>query len=172
MMKTEDLSIRARVALGAMCLEMLLECFVEDYKNNPGWLFVLSSIWDYTSKPPGDWHYKMAEIIPFSVEEDLPFEEKGIDFLEKEKYDLIRELYLKTPNQDIKKVIDKIFEIGTIDLYTSIHDKSPQTISRLQEIINITQENNLQIPSLDRFVSYSINTNDGWGNDFDKSKVF
>lgn len=169
-MELKNLSIRGRVALSALCLEELLKNNSSEYNTDEGWQFILKSIWDYTNTPPGSWHYKMAEIIPFSIEEDVSFEEKGIEYLDSDTYFLIREAYRNTCG-DIKKVINLIFEIGTLDLYSSISDNSPRTLSMLEEILSITQRNGLLIPSVDRFRDYDISSNHGWGNSFNRSEI-
>ena len=170
-MELEDLSIRARVGLAALCLEDLLKKFVPVYTNHPGWVYILNSIWEYTSKSPGEWHNKMAEINPLAVEEEVPFDESDLEYLDKETFFLIRDAYSKTTNKAVKNIIDLIFEIGTLDLYSSIHQKSPRTLSMLKKILDITLKNGVPVPSLDRFVNYDISKNDGWGVSFNKSDV-
>lgn len=169
-MELKDLSIRARVGMSTLCLEKLLNDNFSEEVLHKGWEYILSSIWEYTEKSPGNWHYKMAEITPFSVEEDLPFEEKGIEYLDREIYFLIADAYKDTCG-DIKRVVDLIFEIGTLDLYSSIVDNSPRTLSMLEEILTIAENNGLRIPSIDIFKDYQITTNNGWGNSFKRSDV-
>jgi len=170
-MKLQNLSIRGRVALCALCLEELLKNHLSIYTTDEGWPFILKSIWEYTEKSTGSWHYKMAEITPFSIEEDISFEDKGIEYLDIETYSLIRNAY-KNIGSDIKRVINLVFEIGTLDLYSSIVDNSPRTLIMLEEVLSITQDNGLKIPSIDRLNKYDISTNNGWGNSFSRSDLF
>lgn len=169
-MELKDLSIRARVAISALCLEKLLKDNFSEGDLHKGWDFVLNSIWEYTDKPPGNWHYKMAEITPFSVEEDVPFEDKGIEYWNLESYSLVMGAY-KVTCRNIKRVVDLIFEIGTLDLYSSIVNNSPRTLSMLEEILTITQNNGLLPPSIDVFKEYKITTNNGWGNSFKRTDI-
>lgn len=169
-MELQYLSIRARVALGTLCLEELLKNNISGYNSHKGWKFIINSIWDYTDHSPSSWHYRMAEITPFSIEEDVSFEEKGIEYLDKDIYLLIRDAYKDTCD-DIKKVIDLIFEIGTLDLYSSIAENSPRTLSMLEEVLTITRDNGLLIPSIDRLRKHDISSNNGWGNSFTKYDI-
>ena len=83
-----NLSIRARVAYGTMCLEALLSKLGYELEE---WDFILRRLWEYTSiKYLDDWHDMMAEYIPSSIL-DCPFEEG--DYIKKEEYDFLSKLY-------------------------------------------------------------------------------
>jgi hypothetical protein len=167
-MQLQQLSIRARVALGARCLELILDDKNINYLEDNGWKYVLKHIWSYTHINPGSWHYLMAELTPFSIEEEIPFADKGFEYLEESDYYDIRTTY-SAVDSDIKKIVDLIFEIGTLDLYSSIKGNSPRTLLMLEEIISILIRHNLEIPKLKRHKKFDILENNGWGIEFDKS---
>ena len=170
-MKLGQLSIRARVAYAATCLELLLKKkFSSNKKEEEAWDFLLEKIWTYTQINPGTWHYTMAELTPFSIEEDLSFAEKSFDDLTYENYILLSEAYKNTA-EDVKKIVDLIFEIGTLDLYTSIVNNSPRTQEMLKEILLIVKANGLDIPDLANYKRLTIDENEGWGRIFKKSDL-
>lgn len=169
-MNLKDLSIRARVAYGALCLEKFLKVNSVDVMSKE-WSLILENIWEYTQiEKPGNWHYKMAELTPSSVEFDAPFNLKEFEYFTEEEHDHLKKTY-KCVGKSTKKIIELIFEIGTLDLYSSITDCSPRTLSMLEEILNIVEDNGLRIPSIDIFKEYHITTNKGWGNSFKRSDV-
>lgn len=164
MNKIKEISIRARVGFALECLESILK---KDYKQIEDWGFLLSSLWDYTkTNNLGKWHYKTSEMIPFSVMEDIPFSEKGCEYITENEHNRLKNIYVKVDN-DVLNVINLIFEIGTLDLYSSIVDYSPRTVAFLFEIIEILETKNIQPPSIERYLIYKISDNNGWGEAFD-----
>lgn len=168
-MKLEDLSIRARVAFAIECLEKLIN---KEANSDFNWEeSLLSKLWSYTSTNNlGYWHYLIGESIPWAVLEDLPYEEKMCDYINKSEHDELRRSY-QGSSKELQNCIDLIFDIGTTDLYSSITNKSPRTILVLKEIILILEENFLQIPDIRRFENYQIDKEEGWGCRFHKSDL-
>lgn len=168
-MELEDLSIRARVAFGIECLERLINRSTASELNWEDLL--LSKLWGYTSSDNlGRWHYLISEYTPFSILEDISFEEKEYEYITKIEYNELLQIYQKC-NDELLKCIDLIFEIGTLDLYSSIKDKSPRTLRMLKEIITIIESNSLQLPDLKKYENYLIDYKNGWGAKFERENL-
>ncbi len=165
--KYQNLSIRARVVFGGLCLENLL-CSIGEAKEE--WTLVLDTIWEYSSGDAGKWHYKMSELTPFSIEEDIPFERKDFQYFTVEEYNALKKLYSRSGN-DLKEIVGLIFEIGTKDLYSSITLKSPETLKMLERIVDLLNEKKCTVPNVDDLVKYSIDEQGGWGIKFFKRDI-
>lgn len=168
-MKLDNLSIRARVAFGIKCLEQLIE---KESNTNFNWdEILLSKLWEYThTSDLGQWHYLISEFTPFSVLEDIPFEEKECEYIQKSEHNELQRMYQKSSAQ-LQRCVNLIFEIGTLDLYSSIVDKSPRTLLMIQEIIQIMEANSLKLPNIEKYMDYTINDQQGWGVKFYKSDI-
>lgn len=129
------------------------------------WMLILDTIREYSSGDPGKWHYKMSELTPFSIEEDIPFERKDYQYFTLEEHNVLKKLYAKSGNPP-KEIIGLIFEIGTKDLYSSITQKSPETLKMLERIIHLLNVNKCTIPNSDDLLKYSIEEQGGWGVKF------
>lgn len=166
-MSIEKISIRARVAFGILCLENTVLFYNKVFLD---WSFVYKVLWSFMKGKVGDWHYPMAEISPRSVLFDATYAEKEMEFLTEEEYNNLREVYSNS-NTVINSIINLIFEIGTRDLYSSIVNESQDTIKYLQEIIHLLEENNIPLPDIKLFETYTINENDGWGREFGRDDI-
>lgn len=167
MSQIKNLSIRARVAFGILCLERILKHFQFDLIK---WNILLNELWKYTNSNVGKWHEIISEMTPFSINEQVDFELKGCEYINKEKHDDLQKLYIDV-NNDILKVIDLIFEIGTRDLYSSISNNSQDTIKYLQEIILVLEKNDIELPNIKQLQKFSILENNGWGREFTKEEL-
>ncbi|OYU67230.1 MAG: hypothetical protein CFE22_04990 [Cytophagaceae bacterium BCCC1] len=132
--------------------------------------WLLNELWKYTFSNLGSWHEHIAEVTPFSIEEDIDYSKKGCTYINHEKHEDLKLLYSKTDNY-IKIIINKIFEIGTKDLYSSISNKSLETKKFVYEIEQILAQNGIELPICDNLEKYDIEQNDGWGNEFRKSEI-
>jgi hypothetical protein len=164
----ENISIRARVAYGILCLESLINFFQLD-KNK--WEFVLKELWKYTNSNVGRWHEVMSEIIPFSVCEEIDFQEKGCVIINEQTHNQLKDIYSEV-NQDLLAIIDLVFEIGTRDLYSTITNKSQDTLLYIQKINTILNKYKIDPPNYRIFEKYSISENNGWGIEFTRDDIF
>jgi hypothetical protein len=162
------ISIRARVAFAILCLENTIQHFK---KENLEWSFIYKLLWSYTIGKVGSWHYPMAEATPRSILFDAKYDEKEMEFLNEDEYNQLKIIYSNS-NELINTMINKIFEIGTRDLYSSIVNNSPDTINYLKEIIQLMEQNNIQLPDIKLFEKFPITENEGWGREFTRKDIF
>jgi len=167
MEKMISLSIRARVAYAILCLEHLLQHLKYDFSK---WELILEELWQYTAGNPGQWHESMAEMIPFSINEEIAFELKECVYINLEKHDQLQELY-KDVHEDVLRIIGLTIEIGTRDLYASIVNNSPDTLNYLDRIIAILERNGVELPTTAQLKSFTIDQQNGWGNPFARVQI-
>lgn len=160
-----EVSIRGRVAFGVVCLENAIKHF---NRLDLEWNFLLKLLWSYTNDNVGTWHYQLAECIPSAV---MVGDDKYLDFLSKQQFWEFNKLYSQC-NDEILQIIDLIFSIGVEDLYSSIVNNSPETICHLNDIINILNNDNIPLPSIDLFERFPITENHGWGREFTRAEVY
>ncbi len=168
MTEIKTISIRGRVAYSILCLEKLM---VHKKYELLEYDFVLSKLWSYTFINLGKWHYEMAEITPRAIEEDIPFKEKGCDYIKDTEHDYLLEIYKKTDNS-IKDIIYLIFQIGTLDLYASIIDNSRRTIELVMKIEDVLKRNHVALPDINLLKKFRIEINQGFGKAFIKEDIF
>jgi len=164
----KKISIRARVGYALECLEVILKEKAHDKKT---WKFLLSKLWEYTyTENLGEWHYRISEMTPFSILENIPYSKKACEYLTKAEHNILKEIYTKT-DKKILVIIDLVFEIGTLDLYSSIVDGSPRTVILLEKIIKILEYEKIKEIPLLPYLRYDISKNNGWGEPFNKSDI-
>ena len=73
--------------------------------------------------------------------------------------------------QNIDKSIDiltrAIYELGISHAYTVIEGCGESSLKSLEKIVDLMIENKFPLPSINPFLSFSIEENRGWGNKFD-----
>ncbi|GAA4275919.1 hypothetical protein [Aquimarina mytili] len=163
-----NISIRGRVAYAIICLENAIR-FYE--KENLDWLYIFNLLWAYTKDEVGNWHYPMAESTPKSIMFDADYSSKEMEYIDRDEYEKLSLLY-KNSNNTINYIIDKLFEIGTRDLYSSIINNSPDTLKYLQEIIDVMEERGITLPNIKFFQKFPISENEGWGRKFLREDIF
>lgn len=67
----------------------------------------------------------------------------------------------------IAQIFRFIFEMGTIDLYSTLEGEAKNSLMYLENIRDAMNQNNIEIPAIEPFIKYSYSENDGWGKDFD-----
>lgn len=159
----EKISIRGRMAY-AICLFERLLLHYKCGKQEWGWL--LEKLWTYTSiEYLDDWMYELAEYMPDSISEDSPYDE-DCEFITVDEFNSLYDLYSKS-SPDIISFLQLLFELGTIDLYSGLVDNSSKTIKKLNEAINILNNNNIDVIAIESFKKYSFDECNGWGESFD-----
>lgn len=94
-----------------------------------------------------------------------------MEFVNEKEYEHLRFLY-QSSNEVINEIINKIFEIGTRDLYSSIVNGSTDTLIYLAEIEKLMRKNDIPLPDVNRLGKFSILENEGWGRAFTKEDIF
>lgn len=92
--KISALSIRARVAFSALCLEnsiLYKKYKIEDYS------IVLSVLWEHTSiQYIDDWQERFVELIPSVIESANSYEDDEFSMLNRSDFFYLKSLYKKS----------------------------------------------------------------------------
>ena len=165
MQEFQKISIRGRMAYILCLFERLLvyyKCTKEE------WNWILEKLWEFTNiEYVDDWMYEIAEILPNSVMNDEPDE---LEFLTEEEFYRLKKIYVNN-SEYINKMMEIVFELGTVEIYSRIVDYSPSTLSKLQEGISILQNLGIQRISVERFKQYHYEEANGWGRKFDGKEL-
>lgn len=157
--------VRGRVSYGICCLEKVLiyyKCSLEK------WKWILEKLWKYTDiEYLDDWYYEMAEFLPDSILEDDYYKTEEFEYLSEAEFYSLVELYKQESNMLIAQIFRFIFEMGTIDLYSTLEGEAKNSLMYLENIRDAMNQNNIEIPAIEPFIKYSYSENDGWGKDFD-----
>ena len=156
----EGISIRGRMAYMLCMFENVLLYYRVEKKE---WRWILERLWQFTTVQfVDDWLYEIAEFMPDSVLNDTV---QGLEFLTEDEFYSLRSIYTNT-YEDVLYMIRIIFELGTLEMYSTIRDFSPNTLEKLGEGIEIMQRLGLELISIEPFKKYRFIEGHGWGKPF------
>ncbi len=163
----KPISIRGRVAYGICCLENALIALQYNLEN---WNIVLKHLWRYTaSSNLEDCNRAALEVMPECI---LEFPEYDDDYeqISEDEYKILYELY-QNLDESIDILLKRIYYVGVSDAYSSITNYSPGSLIQLQFIISCMREKDFPLPDPKEFMRFSILEDDGWGEEFDGTKL-
>lgn len=161
----EEISIRGRMAYLLCLFERLLIYF---HCSEDKWNWILEKLWQYTEiQYLDEWMYEVAEFLPENILTD-PFE--VFEFISERDYLLLKKIY-KENCADINLMMNIIYDLGTMELYSKLENNSPFTLQKLQEAENVLLRNNIQLISIHPFEQYLYSEENGWGERFN-GKIF
>ncbi|WP_109833251.1 hypothetical protein [Reichenbachiella versicolor] len=163
----KEVSIRGRVGFAILCFESFIE--IQDSSNLQEWKYLLKKLWEFTKlKFVDDWLDLVSAVMPLSVLED-PFDPEEVITID--EYSFLKKLYARS-DPKILELIEFIFKLATVELYSEIKNYSPRTLDLLNDIIGVCKSANVKIPDVSLFKKFSITDSSGWGFPFDRSDVF
>lgn len=149
-----------------MCSFERLLIFYECEKEN--WCWILERLWRYTDiQYLDDWMYEIAEFLPDNVLED-GFE--SFEYISEKEYVRLREIYGKN-NKEINQMMNIIFDLGTMELYSKLINNSHGTLLKLKEAIDILDANGIERVDRECFLQYQFSQCSGWGECFDGKRL-
>lgn len=161
-----NISIRGRMAYLLCSFKKLLmyyNCTIDD------WKIILEKLWKFTSVEYfDDWMYEIAEYLPNSIMEDGL---EDVEYISEEEFYFYKQVYYNVAD-DIKEMIQIIFELGTCEIYGRITNNSSGTLEKLKEGILLLEKNNITLIDIDPFKKYKFYENNGWGLPFDGKELF
>lgn len=162
----ENISIRGRMAYLLCSLKKLLIYY--NYKIDD-WELILEKLWKFTIvEYIDDWMYEMAEYLPDSIMEDSM---EDAEYITEEEFVFCKQLYSNVAD-DIKKMIQIIFELGTCEIYGNIINNSINTLEKLNEGILLLKKNNIPLIDVAPFKKYKFSDDNGWGLPFYRNELF
>lgn len=185
-------SIRGRVAYAICCLENAMEKYGVQGES---WDLLLENLWSFTTLPSEmvlmenncmefileRWFYLNSSFIPSHVIETEYFDmldditSDGYPELmpDKKRYNRARYEFIAQSNDVINEICDKIFDIGSCELWAGLDECSLLTLDALQKLIDYMKANDIPLPDVEPFRQHEyapkdVNDDDyGWGYTFD-----
>ena len=160
----KDVSIRGRLAYGAICLEQALAQFHIDHPLLHE--LVLARIWAFTSASDlGEWDEKIREVDPFIVVDSAPLnQEPEPATLSRVTFKDLRDLYQNIPCE-ISCLISEVIEIGTANLYGGTGEYSTFTLEALKAVIQHCVSLKIPLPEIEPFKKSKFSEHHGWGSE-------
>lgn len=125
MCEFKSISIRGRMAYLLCSFKMLLKYY---NCNCDDWKIILEKLWKFTSVEYfDDWIYEIVEYLPNSILEDGL---EDVEYISEEEFAFCKQLYANSAD-DIKDMIQIIFELGSCEVYGRIADNSNNTLEKL-----------------------------------------
>ena len=166
MYEFQNISIRGRMAYLLCSFKKLLiyyNCNIDD------WNIILEKLWKYTSvEYIDDWMYEVAEYLPNSILED---NYEDVEYITEEEFNFCKRLYFNIAD-DIKEMLQIVFELGTCELYGKIINNSVNTLEKLNEGVLLLKKNNIKLIDTEPFKKYVFNDENGWGSPFIGNELF
>lgn len=117
-----------------------------------------------------EWFYQTADIVPEFILEDAKYNEEEYELIDEKRFYELYELYNGT-NDIVRKIIKLIYRLGSAELYGRIQGHSESTMLYVGKVIQLCINENIKLPVITDYKKYSFNANNGWGEDFDGSRL-
>ena len=161
-----NISIRGRVAYSICCLENVIIFFRYDESK---WEILLRYLWTYTTIDFIDtWQDISSELLPETIMEFSKYN-NDYEYIREDEFYKLYDLY-RNANEEIKKIINLIFYIGTSELYGAIRNNGEGSLKKLEDLIDLMIEEEIQLPKIDKFERLVFDQNDGYGKIFDRKE--
>ncbi|MDW7694367.1 hypothetical protein R9C00_06425 [Flammeovirgaceae bacterium SG7u.111] len=164
----KSISITARVAFGLICLEKCIKN--EKLFLNNTFLWLLNEMWSYTNtSDAASWQEEMDEACPEVIFDERAVYEEFEKITPQMGYEL-RSLYDEIPAY-ITRIVDEVILIGTSNLYAGTGEYAKNSHFHTMNVIQIMEDKNIPLPSIEIFREYSFKEKGGWGRGFDKEEI-
>lgn len=162
----ENISMNGRIAYIILCIEKYLITKFSD----TNWSTLSEWMWKATSSYWDEWANKFIEIVPEYLYEFETYEKSNFNTITKEEYQYFYNLF-KENKEIIDELLQKLLEIEEIYSYSSIPGFGEDAIQIVLETTKILERDNVELPNLNSVKFSTFNELNGWGNNFDGSKI-
>jgi hypothetical protein len=168
----KEISTRGRVAFAICCLENVIKK-QNLVQNDESEKTILQQLWHFTTDNIALWELQVRELIPYVIMEDVSYEIKDFDFFSLKFHNKLQTYYKKCYPY-LLEIINLIYELGRTNLYVAINSEKLKEVSlpHLQDIIDLMEKNDIQLPDIGLFKKISITENYGWGRTFTREDIF
>ncbi|WP_315121169.1 hypothetical protein [uncultured Clostridium sp.] len=146
-----NISIRGRFVFAVECLLKVINKFhiVTNFDT------FVDNLLEFTNCSKMElWETKIIILLPEELNNDtLSYDLDYDEDIGEEEQQLLTEVFLEVLN------------VGRANLYKSF--ESDITLRHVMNIVNLLNENNIELPSIDKIRFSMVSENDGWGNAFD-----
>ena len=161
--KFKKISVIGRIAYGIMCAEKYL---IKKYPKK-NWNIVFEKYWEITNLSYWDeWMDEIMEYIPEYLFEFDNYETSNFEYLTKEKYNELKNLY-KNISSDVNTILKMVWNLANSHTYTSINGYGKESLDNLSNIILFLENSNVKSPDFTQINQLSFSENRGWGMKFD-----
>ncbi|MEQ7052830.1 hypothetical protein ABN764_19495 [Paenibacillaceae sp. P-4] len=168
MEKFKQISLRGRVAYGVSCFENVLLAL--KYNLND-WKIVLNYLWEFTNSSNLEECNTIAnELIPENLLEFKTYEKHEFERLSKEEFLHLYKLY-QDIDESINSLLYSIHELGASHAYGTVSGYGKSSLKSLERLIILMSDHKYPLPSVEKFLIFPINKNNGCGNKFEGTKL-
>ena len=161
-----DISMNGRMAYLILCVESYAVAMypVKDWSKLSQWM------WAATSEYWDEWDEKFMEIIPEYLFEKNSYEESDFECISEDEYDYFSSL-LSSLSDDFNTLLLKLHELNQVYCYESIPGNGIDASKLVVEACAILEKNQIPVPDPENVAFSRFSEKDGWGNDFDGTKL-
>ena len=161
-----NISMNGRMAFAILCIEkFLLEKFPDE-----DWSELSKLMWSVTSIYWDEWDNKFIEIIPEYLFEFDNYEDSDFEVISEGEYNAFVKLFKDKPSI-INEMLLKLHELQNIYCYSSISGNGIEASQIVLDLCEILEQNGIVIPDLNTVSFSSFTEKDGWGYNFDGTKL-
>lgn len=165
--KLKQVSLLGRIAYAIMCAEKIS---VEKYPDKD-WKVIFEIFWKACDCEALDvWSWEIMEYIPKYLFEFKDFESADFEYIDKEKYLKLVEIY-KGVDDSINQILLAIRNIEEEYAYSSIPEYGRISLEYIDEILAILEKNGVSPPDPQLVAFSKFCERDGWGEPFDGTKL-
>ncbi|NIG55059.1 hypothetical protein [Chitinophaga sp. Cy-1792] len=158
------ISIRARLAYGALCLENAIKFYQQEHLN---WTYLFDLIWSTTTTFMYSWADHMGEASPFVVMHD-PFDPREAVYVMEEDFYQLKALYDEA-NPVLITIIDRIWYAGMCNTGDGL---THYTILPMQQLADLMDKHAIPLPDITPFFKFGVAEDSGWGRAFTREEIY
>ena len=166
----KDISLRGRVAYAILCAE---KYFTTVYPDKD-WKIIFEICWHFTdgSMYLDAWADSMCDILPECL---LEFDcynrpDGAYEHITEEQYNTIKNLYVGIQD-DVNTILNNIRDMEEEYAYTVIEGYGKGSIDTLSSIVKMLEDKKIELPDPQLVAFSKFSEDDGWGKDFDGTKL-
>lgn len=168
-----SVSMNGRMAYTIMCVEVFLKSLYYDRD----WSVVSKAMWEATSTNWGDWPYKYSSYIPDVLFEYDGYSDDMAESFSEAAYHQLLNLYKGItkgsegdPSDEVNYMLNLPYEMAMVYEGTTIGD-GEESFKIIADAEAILLKHGLPIPDYRKVLFSSIQELNGWGNDFDGTRL-
>ena len=167
--KTPDftnISMIGRAAYAVMCAERYA---MAEYPDKD-WKPLFTWMWQITSDYFDEWYYRFMEILPEYLYEFDNYKDADFEYLSEEDYNYYAD-FLKDIDTNMADLLKIPTDISMVYSYTEIPGVGKESIDLVNKAIKILKKAHIELPPIDEVARSLFSEKNGWGENFDGTKL-
>lgn len=161
-----EISMNGRMAYLILCVELYVKTLYPD----KDWSVLSKWMWGATSEYWDEWDSKFMEIIPEFLYEFDSYKESDFECISEDEYDYFTSLF-DGLSDEFNSMLLKLHELQQVYCYESIPGNGADASKIVVDACGILEANHIDLPNLEKVSFSRFSEKDGWGNDFDGTKL-